>query len=68
MGTFELEELKKLANKGTAPKDMDVHESVIFYTLRYCYQTYKKTPSESAKKRLQEFVKPVIDFHYGRKD
>ena len=65
---YELDELKKLANKGTPPNDMNVHESVIFYTLRYCYKTYKKNPTEETRIRMQEFMQPVIDFHYGRKD
>ena len=68
MGKYELEELKRLANKGVPPRDLDVHESVIFYTLRYCYKTYRKDPTEATKQRMKEFAKPVIEFHYGRKD
>ena len=64
---YDLDELKKLANSGKAPKNMDVHERVIFYTLQYCYEAYKKNPTESTKQRLKEFLDPVVEFHYGRK-
>lgn len=68
MGKYELSELKRLANSGEPPKDLDMHERVIFYTMRYCYQTYKKHPTEAVKQRLKDFSDPVIEFHYGRKD
>lgn len=68
MGKYKLEEIKVAASKGIKPTDYDVHESVIYHTLNYCYTTYRKNPTESAKKRLKEFADPVIEFHYGRKN
>ena len=68
MGKHTLEEIKKAAASGQKIKDMDVHESVIYYTAMYCYETYRKNPTEKTKKRMAEFLKPVVDFHYGRID
>jgi len=65
---YELNQLKRFAAKDRKPDDLDVHESVIFHTLRYCYKTYAADPTESTKQRLKEFSDPVIKFHYGRKD
>lgn len=65
---YELEELKRCAYAGEKPRGMDVHESAIYYIMKYCYDTYRKDPTEKTKKRLQDFAQPVIDFHYGRKD
>ena len=65
---YELEEIKKLAAKGMPKDDFNIHEQVIFYTYRYCYRAYKENPTESTRKRLEEFVAPVVKFHYGRKD
>ena len=65
---YELDEIKRLAAKGKNPGDFDVHESVIFYTAKYCYDTYKKDPTEATKKRMEDFLKPVVEFHFGRKD
>jgi len=65
---YSLEEIKRAASKGVLPDDMDTHERVIFYTARYCYHTYKKVPTEATKKRLEEFLEPVVQFHYQRKD
>lgn len=64
---YELEEIKKLAVKGIPKEDFNVHESVIFNTYRYCYRAYKENPTESTRRRLEEFAKKVVDFHYGRK-
>ena len=65
---YELEELRKAASKGTLLPNMDVQESVVFYTLRYCYQAYRKTPTEETKKRLKDFSDKVIATHYGKHD
>ena len=65
---YSLEEIKRAASKGVLPNDMDVHERVIFYTARYCYKTYRKNPTEAMKKRLEEFLAPVVEFHFQRKD
>ena len=64
---YELETLKKFAYKGKKPLDLDAHESVIYHTLEYCYNAYRKDPTESTKERLERFQEPVIAFHYGRK-
>ena len=68
MANYELGALKRAAVRGVKPKDLDEHESVIYHTLRYCYKTYEKTPTESVKRRLKEFSDPGIEFHFGRKD
>ena len=68
MGKYSIDEIKRFAAKGEKPNGLDVHESVIYHTLSYCYRTYRKNPTESARKRLKEFSDPVIAFHYGRKD
>ena len=68
MGKYSLDEIKKASASGGGAKDMDVHERVIYYTAKYCYETYKKNPTEQTKKRLADFLKPVVDFHYGRID
>ena len=68
MGKYELGAIKRAAARGVMPQDFDNHERVIYYTLRYCYTTYEKTPTDSVRSRLKEFSDPVIEFHYGRKD
>lgn len=65
---YELDELRKAASKGTPLPDMGIQESVIFHTLRYCYQAYRKDPTEETKKRLKDFSDNVIAIHYGKKD
>ena len=65
---YELEELRKAASKGSPLPGMDVQESVVFYTLRYCYQAYRKNPTEETKKRLKDFSDNVIAIHYSKQD
>ena len=60
---YDLEEIKKFAAKGVAPLDLDVHESVLFNTYRYCYKAYKEDPTERTKERLQKFLEPIIALH-----
>ena len=68
MANYELGVIRRAAARGVMPNDFDDHERVIYHTLRYCYKTYNKTPTESVRRRLKEFSDPVIEFHYGRKD
>lgn len=58
---YEVNTLKKLAAKGTPPDDMDVHDSVIYHTMRYCYRAYKENPTESTKNRLKDFSDRAIE-------
>ena len=64
---FDLDTLKKSAYSGKKPIGLDVHESVIYHTMRYCYRAYKNDPTDKTKERLKQFLNPVIEFHFGRK-
>ena len=65
---YSLQQLKMFAAKGRKPKDLDVHESVIYHTYCYCYKAYAEHPTESTKRRLEEFVAPVVKVHYRREE
>ena len=47
---------------------MGIQESVVFHTLRYCYQAYRKDPTEETRNRLKDFSDNVIEIHYGLQD
>ena len=68
MANYELGALKRAAARGVKPKDLDEHESVIYHTLRYCYRTYEKTPTESVKNRLKEFSDEMIGIQLKLKE
>lgn len=63
---YSLEELKHAAAKGIPLLDMTTEESVVFYTYRYCYRTYKRNPTDETKQRLAEFVKPTVERCMGK--
>lgn len=63
---YTLDELKHAAARGTPLEDMTTEESVVFYSYRYCYRTYKKNPTEQTKQRLSEFVKPTVERCMGK--
>lgn len=63
---YSLDDLKRAAAKGEMLRNMTTQESVVFHTYRYCYRTYKKTPTERTKQRLAEFVTPVVERCLGK--
>lgn len=63
---YTLDEIKHAAAKGIPLEDMTTQESVVFFTYRYCYRTYKQNPAEQTKQRLAEFVKPTVERCLGK--
>lgn len=63
---YTLDGLKHAAANGRPLEDMTTEESVVFYTYRYCYRTYKQNPTEQTKQRLAEFVKPTVKRCLGK--
>ena len=59
--TYTIDELKRAAASGKPLQGMTKNESVVFYTYRYCYRTYRKNPTEETKQRLEAFVKPTVE-------